>query len=222
MGSGTTKLTAWADGKIRHMAVIPFAGDVITHDIREGCSILHKWAEQLKIQYGQAIGEFAEEEKVVTIPGHNGWEAKEISFRMLAMIIQARMEEIIDSIYFQIEKSFLRHHTVQGIVLTGGTARMENLLQLVKFRTGMDARTGYSQVPVQNPSGLDKSTFLTAIGLLNLSLRNEDPFQANRSLKNLKAGNNNPSQPGNSLLGKIGKSLTQKINFIFEEDDSRI
>ncbi len=105
MGGGTSKVVTYSEGRLTHMAVIPFAGEVITNDIREGCSILLKWAEQLKIQYGQAMGDFAEDEKVVTIPGHNGWEPKEISFKSLAFIIQARLEEIIDSIYFQAEKS---------------------------------------------------------------------------------------------------------------------
>lgn len=138
---------------------------------------------------------------------------------MLAMIIQARLEEIIDSTYFQIEKSFLRHHTVQGIVLTGGTARMENLMQLVKFRTGMDARMGYSQIPIQNPSGLDKTTFLTAIGLLSLSLRKENNLQPGRPLKNPQVNlTEDHTHSGNGLLSKIGKKLSQQINIIFEED----
>jgi cell division protein FtsA len=223
IGGGITKVTSWAEGKLQHLAVIPFAGEAITHDIREGCSILHKWAEQLKVQYGQAIGEFAEEEKVVTIPGHNGWEAKEISFRMLAMIIQARLEEIIDSVYFQIERSFLRQQSVQGIVLYGGTSKLENLLQLVKFRTGMDARIGYSQIPVLNPSGLDKSIFLTAIGLLKFSLKKENTFQSARPVKNSKVSQNeNQDNGGNGFFGKLGKKFTQQISIIFEEEDSKI
>lgn len=223
IGGGTTKVTAWSDGKLMHAAVIPFAGEVITHDIREGCSILHKWAEQLKIQYGQAIGEFAEEEKVVTIPGHNGWEAKEISFKMLAMIIQARLEEIIDSAYFQIERSHLKHQSVQGIVITGGTSKLENLLQLVKFRSGMDARFGYSQVPLLNPTGLDQSVFLTAIGLLKLSLNNENLPLSPRSMKNSKVSRmEDQGNSGNGFFGKLGKKFTQQISIIFEEEDTKI
>lgn len=107
-------MTVFSEGRLIYMAVIPFAGEVITRDIKEGCSILQKWAEQLKIQYGQAMGDFAEEEKVVTIPGHSGWEPKEISFKSLAYIIQARLEEIIDSLLYQIEKSGLLSHSAQG------------------------------------------------------------------------------------------------------------
>src|SRR5690606_41090874 len=69
-------------------------------------------------QYGQALGDFADERKVVTIPGHSGWEPKEISFKSLAFIIQARMEEIIDSVYFQIEQSGIADQLGSGIVIS--------------------------------------------------------------------------------------------------------
>ncbi len=80
IGSGTTKISVYHEGALLHASVIPFGGDVITRDIKEGCAILYKWAEQLKVQYGQALGDFADERKVVTIPGHNGWEPKEIYY----------------------------------------------------------------------------------------------------------------------------------------------
>ncbi|MGC9355507.1 MAG: cell division protein FtsA, partial [Mariniphaga sp.] len=143
IGAGTTKLAVYYEGVMIHTAVIPFGGDVVTKDIKEGCSILPKWAEQLKVQYGQALGDFADERKVVTIPGHNGWEPKEISFKSLAFIIQARMEEIIDSVYYQIEKSGIADQLGSGIVISGGTAGLNNLVSLVKFRTGMDARLAF-------------------------------------------------------------------------------
>ena len=129
-----------------HTSVIPFGGGVITKDIKEGCSILFKWAEKLKVQYGHALGDFADEQKVVTIPGYNGWEPKEISFKSLAFIIQARLEEIIDNVYFQIEKSGIEGQLGSGIVITGGTSNLKNIVALVKFRTGLDARIAFSVV----------------------------------------------------------------------------
>jgi cell division protein FtsA len=140
IGCGTTNLAIFHNNMLIHTAVIPFGGDVVTNDIKGGCSILLKWAEQLKVQYGQALGDFADDQKVVTIPGNNGWEPKEISFRSLAFIIQARIEEIIDSVNFQIEKSGIVDQLGAGIVLTGGTSNLENIISLVKFRTGLDAR----------------------------------------------------------------------------------
>lgn len=140
MGAGTCNLAVFHENMLVYTSVIPFGGDVITKDIREGCSILLKWAEQLKVQYGEALGDFADEQKFVTMPDHNGWEPKEISFRSLAFIIQARVEEIIDCVNGQIEKSKVHDQLGAGIVITGGTSNLKNIISLVKYRTGMDAR----------------------------------------------------------------------------------
>ncbi|MCA1758262.1 MAG: cell division protein FtsA, partial [Bacteroidales bacterium] len=165
IGAGTTKLAVFHEGIMIHGAVIPFGGNVVTQDIKEGCSILPKWAEQLKVQYGQALGDFADERKVVTIPGHNGWEPKEISFKSLAFIIQARMEEIIDSVYFQIEKSGIADQLGSGIVISGGTAGLNNLVSLVKFRTGMDARLAFPVIrPANKTKDFADADYLTALG----------------------------------------------------------
>ena len=88
IGGGTTDVAVYYDNIIRHTAVIPFGGNVVTKDIKEGCAILQRHAEQLKIQYGSALGDIAPEYKVVSIPGISGREPKEISFKSLAYIIQ--------------------------------------------------------------------------------------------------------------------------------------
>ena len=169
IGCGTTNLAIFHDYKLIHTAVIPFAGEVVTNDIKEGCSILYKWAEQLKVQYGQALGDFADDQKVVTIPGHNGWEPKEISFKSLAFIIQARMEEIIDSVNFQIEKSGIADQLGAGIVLTGGTSNLENIVSLVKFRTGLDVRKANLVLGLHEKlKEFNTGEYYTALGLLNI------------------------------------------------------
>ncbi|MFC2129556.1 cell division protein FtsA, partial [Bacteroidota bacterium] len=143
IGGGTTDVAVYYDDVIRHTAVIPFGGNVVTRDIKEGCSILQRQAESLKIQFGSALGDLAQEDKVVTIPGISGRDPKEISFRSLAYIIQSRMEEIIDAVIYEIENSGYMDKLSAGIVLTGGGAMLKNLNQLVKFKTGMDVRIGY-------------------------------------------------------------------------------
>ena len=174
IGCGTTNMAVFLDNNLIHTAVIPFGGEVVTSDIKEGCSILLKWAEQLKVQYGQALGDFADDQKVVTIPGHNGWEPKEISFKSLAFIIQARVEEIIDSVNFQIEKSGVGDHLGAGIVLTGGTSNLDNIISLVKFRTGLDARKGNLVLSLnEKHKELQSSDIFTALGLLNLTAENK-------------------------------------------------
>lgn len=173
IGCGTTNLAIFHDNRLMHTAVIPFGGEVVTNDIKEGCSILLKWAEQLKIQYGQALGDFADDQKVVTIPGHNGWEPKEISFKSLAFIIQARIEEIVDSVNFQIEKSGIADLLGAGIVLTGGTANLDNIISLVKFRTGMDARKANLVLGfTERHKEYQSSDYFTALGLLSMVEKN--------------------------------------------------
>jgi len=184
IGAGTSKIAVYNEGILIHTAVVPFGGDVISKDIKEGCSILPKWAEQLKVQFGEALGDFADEQKIVTIPGHSGWEPKEISFKSLAFIIQARLEEIIDNVYYQIEKSGVAEQMGAGIVIAGGTARLSNLVSLVKFRTGMDARIAF---PVFRPAGEIKNIsypdYFTALGMLKMGLAKVAAPQKERTRK---------------------------------------
>ncbi|MBP1667869.1 MAG: cell division protein FtsA [Bacteroidetes bacterium] len=168
IGGGTTDIAVFYDEIIRHTAVIPFGGNVITKDIMEGCAILSKYAEQLKVQFGSALGDLAQDDKVVTVPGINGREPKEISFKSLAYIIQSRMEEIIDSALFELENSGCMDKLSAGIVLTGGGSLMRNLPQLVKFRSGMDVRIGYPNEKLGNDSTgeVNDPMYSTSVGLL--------------------------------------------------------
>ncbi len=168
IGGGTTDIAVFHDEIIRHTAVIPFGGNVITKDIMEGCAILSKYAEQLKVQFGSALGDLAQDDKVVTVPGINGREPKEISFKSLAYIIQSRMEEIIDSALFELENSGCMDKLSAGIVVTGGGSLMRNLPQLVKFRSGMDVRIGYPNERLGNDSTgeVNDPMYSTSVGLL--------------------------------------------------------
>src|SRR5210317_1155662 len=98
IGGGTTDIAIFHDGIIRHTAVIPFGGDVITEDVKEGCSIIKKHAEELKVKFGSALSDENKDEEIVAIPGLRGRPPKEISLKNLANIIQARMEEIIEQV----------------------------------------------------------------------------------------------------------------------------
>lgn len=168
IGGGTTDVAVFYDDVIRHTAVIPFGGNVVTKDIKEGCSILGRQAELLKTQYGSALGDLAPADKVVTIPGISGREPKEISFKSLAYIIQSRMEEIIDAVMFEIENSGCLDKLSAGIVLTGGGALLKHLPQLVKFRTGLDVRIGYPNLVLADNSfeEINLPMFSTSVGLL--------------------------------------------------------
>jgi cell division protein FtsA len=168
IGGGTTDVAVYYDNIIRHTAVIPLGGNVVTKDIKEGCAILQRHAEQLKIQYGSALGDIAPEDKVVSIPGISGREPKEISFRSLSYIIQSRMEEIIDFVNFEIQNSGYADKLAAGVVITGGGAMLRHLPQLMKFKTAMDVRIG---LPNEHLAGTGKNEinqpmYATAVGLI--------------------------------------------------------
>ncbi len=168
IGGGTTDMALFYDGILRQTVVIPFGGSVITGDIKEGCAVLYKQAESLKTQFGSALGTMAREDAVVTIPGIPGWEPKEISFKSLACIIQARMEEIIELILHHLEKSGYYEKLGAGIVLTGGGALLNHIVQLMKLKSGLDVRVGIPAVlfPENDKEKIQNPTFSTPIGLL--------------------------------------------------------
>ncbi|HOW40826.1 MAG TPA: cell division protein FtsA [Bacteroidales bacterium] len=181
IGGGTTDVAVYYDNIIRHTAVIPFGGNVVTKDIKEGCAILQRHAEQLKIQYGSALGDIAPEDKVVSIPGISGREPKEISFKSLAYIIQSRMEEIIDAVNFEIQNSGYADKLAAGVVITGGGAMLKHLPQLMKFKTAMDVRIGF---PNEHLSGtarneINQPMYATSVGLIMRGFEFLDTYKKN-------------------------------------------
>ncbi|MDP2237746.1 MAG: cell division protein FtsA [Bacteroidales bacterium] len=168
IGGGTTDIAIFYDKVIRHTSVIPFGGDIITEDIREGCTIIKKHAEEVKIKFGSALASENRDDEVVSIPGIRGRPPKEISFRNLASIIQARMEEIVDHVYYEIKNSGLERKLIAGIVLTGGGALLKHIDQLSAFLTGMEVRIGYpnEHLAKGTPDELASPMYATGIGLV--------------------------------------------------------
>ena len=145
IGGGTTDLAIFKDGIIRHTAVIPFGGNVITEDIKEGCSIIEKQAELLKIKFGSAWPGENKDNEIVSIPGLRGRDPKEITLKNLSKIIHARVTEIIEQVYAEIKNyghDEQKKKLIAGIVLTGGVSQLKHLKQLVEYITGMDTRIG--------------------------------------------------------------------------------
>ena len=169
IGGGTTDIAIFQDGIIRHTAVIPFGGNIITNDIREGCKILSRHAEALKIKYGSASASENKENEVVCIPGLRGREPKEITLKNLSNIIQARMEEIIELVNYEIKNSGYSKKLIGGIVVTGGGAQLKHLTQLFEYMTGMDTRIGYPTEHLANSNdieNIESPMFSTGIGLV--------------------------------------------------------
>jgi cell division protein FtsA len=169
IGGGTTDIAIFQDGIIRHTAVIPFGGNVITEDIKEGCTIMKKQAEKLKVKFGSALASESQENEIVCIPGLRGRAPKEISLKNLANIIQARMEEIIEHVHYEIQNSGYGKKLIGGIVVTGGGSQLKHITQLFEFVTGMDTRIGYPNEHLASSENFDNLTspkFATGIGLV--------------------------------------------------------
>src|SRR5210317_745152 len=171
IGGGTTDLAIFKDGIIRHTAVIPFGGNVITEDIKEGCSIIEKQAELLKIKFGSAWPGENRENEIVSIPGLRGRDPKEITLKNLSKIIHARVVEIIEQVYIEIKNyghEEQKKKLIAGIVLTGGGSQLKHLRQLVEYITGMDARIGFPNEHLAGDSdeALSSPSYATAVGLL--------------------------------------------------------
>ena len=178
IGGGTTDLAIFKDGIIRHTAVIPFGGNVITEDIKEGCSIIEKQAELLKIKFGSAWPGENKENEIVSIPGLRGREPKEISLKNLSKIIHARVIEIIEQAYMEIKNyghEEQKKKLIAGIVLTGGGAQLQHIKQLVEYITGMDTRIGYPNEHLAGDSDAETTSpmYATAVGLVLNSLESK-------------------------------------------------
>ena len=175
IGGGTTDLAIFKDGIIRHTSVIPFGGGVITEDIKEGCSIIEKQAELLKIKFGSAWPGENKENEIVSIPGLRGREPKEITLKNLSKIIHARVVEIIEQVYLEIKNyghEEQKKKLIAGIVLTGGGAQLKHIKQLVEYITGMDTRIGYPNEHLAGDSDAETTSplYATAVGLVLNSL----------------------------------------------------
>ncbi|MCL6218415.1 cell division protein FtsA [Zunongwangia pacifica] len=189
IGGGTTDLAIFKDGIIRHTAVIPFGGNVITEDIKEGCSIIEKQAELLKIKFGSAWPGENKDNEIVSIPGLRGREPKEITLKNLSKIIHARVVEIIEQVYLEIKNyghEDQKKKLIGGLVLTGGGAQLKHLKQLVEYITGMDTRIGFpnEHLAGNNDSETTSPMYATAVGLVMNSLEtSKSNFQEEAVLK---------------------------------------
>lgn len=168
IGGGTTDVAIFKDNIIRHTAVLPFGGNIITSDIKQGCMVMQNQAEQLKVKFGKAIADEASENEIVSIPGLRDRTPKEISLKNLAYIIEARMEEIVELVYAEIVRSGYANSLAAGIVITGGGAQLQNLVQLVEYISGMDTRIGYpnEHLGKSKVDAVKSPMYATSVGLV--------------------------------------------------------
>jgi cell division protein FtsA len=216
IGGGTTDIAIFQEGIIRHTAVIALGGDIITEDIKEGCSIIKDQAETLKIRFGSALSSESKDNEIVSIPGLRGREPKEISLKNLANIIQARMEDIIEHIYYEIKNSGYEKRLIAGIVVTGGGAKLKHVAQLIEYMTGMDTRIGYPNEHLAKGSEeIASPMFATSVGLVIKGFELSDSKRVRDELGQI------GKKPKQQKQGGFFDAIFAKTRNFFEEDNDR-
>ncbi len=215
IGGGTTDVAIFQDGIIRHTAVIPFGGNVITEDIKEGCTIIKSQAELLKIKFGSALASENQENEIVSIPGLRGRPHKEISVKNLSAIIQARMEEIVEHVYYEIKNSGYEKKLIAGVVITGGGAQLKHVTQLVEYITGMDSRIGYPNEHLAKSSeDITSPMFATSVGLIIKGLEKLDKQYKKVETTNIPTTIKGHSKPNSS-------GFFDRLKSFFDEDSGQ-
>ncbi|GAB3645582.1 cell division protein FtsA [Echinicola sediminis] len=218
IGGGTTDIAIFYDNIIRHTAVIPFGGNIITSDIKEGCLVMQNQAELLKTKFGRAITEEANPNEIVSIPGLRNRPPKEISVKNLASIIEARMEEIIEMVQSEIMTSGLYKKLAAGIVLTGGGSQLQGVGQLFEYMTGLDTRIGYpnEHLGKSKIEEVKSPMYATTVGLVLAGFKalddREDYYRQRQSIPvGTKQERAKMEMPGKDIFGSIRKRLKDFI-----------
>ncbi len=171
IGGGTTDIAIYHEGILRHTSVLQLAGNVITNDIKEGCSIITTQAEVLKQKFGNCIPNSEEENSIISIPASiRGQESKEIKVSTLSEIIKARVNMILQLVMCDIKTSGYENKLIAGIVLTGGGAKIKNIATLTEYVTGISTRIGESDSNIAKLSSENEDIkhpmYATGIGLV--------------------------------------------------------
>ncbi len=207
IGGGTTDVAIFLGNIIRHTAVIPFGGNIITKDIKSGLEILENQAELLKIKFGSAMYTEEQENVMVSIPGLRGRPPKEIAVRNLSEIIGARYKEIMDLVYHEIKASGYENKLMTGVVLTGGGSLIKNLKQLVAYVTGKETRIGYPNEHLGKESKdiVVSPMYSTGVGLVlkgfEYMKQNPDQYDMIANVSNNNQEKEETSEP--SLMDRI-------------------
>jgi len=209
IGGGTTDVAIFQENTIRHTAVIAIAGKKVTDDVKVGLSVLDDQAEELKHNHGEAYSDMIEEDEVITVPGIAGRPPKELTKSILAKIIQARMEEILEIAAIEIKRSGYADSLSAGVVITGGGSMIKNLTPLANEVLGMDAKVG-------KPKGLsgglieevDHPIYATGVGLVIHALQTGNAASQKPML---------PSSTEGTSVEKVMNKITESMRNWFKE-----
>jgi len=222
IGGGTTDIAIFYENIIRHTAVIPLGGNIITADIKEGCMLMQNQAELLKTRFGKAIPEEANPNEIVSIPGLRNRPPKEISIRNLASIIHARMEEIIEIVQNEIIQSGYYKKLAGGIVLTGGGSQLQCISQLFEYMTGLDTRVGYPNEHLGKSviEDVKSPMYATTVGLVLAGFKSLDDREGAYITRKANAGvkPKNMEKRRDIIANNFFKSIGARLKDMISED----
>jgi len=238
IGGGTTDIAIYYDGIIRHTAVIPFGGDVITKDIKDAFKIMHDQARDLKHQFGIALPQKKYSDRVVVVDGVEGRRSKEINQFMLSRVIEARLKEILGSIYSEIKSVRCENKLGAGIVLTGGGALLADIDKMIETETGLEVRIGYPDRYIDNSSieSINIPIYSTSVGLVlrgyQIILKGDNTFNkvvsqsadkpVDSSKREEKAKVKEESKIGRGFVSTIKSGFKKFTDMAFESEDAKL
>jgi cell division protein FtsA len=224
IGGGTTDIAIFQDKIIRHTAVIPFGGNIVTEDIKEGCLIIRNQAELLKVKFGSALANENQDNEIVSIPGLRGRDPKEISIKTLASIIEARMTEIIEHVHYEIRNSGYDKRLGAGIVVTGGGAQLKHIKQLIEYTTGIDTRIGYPNEHLAKGlvDSVKSPMFATGVGLAIKGLQRIEKTPTQQIEETLNVVQAQAPKPAKTREGLLDKLLKKSTEWFTEDTDKNL
>lgn len=174
----------------------------------------------LKIRFGSALASESRDNEIVSIPGLRGRDPKEISLKNLANIIQARMEDIVEHIFYEIKNSGYAKKLIGGIVVTGGGAKLSHVAQLIEYITGLDTRIGYpNEHLAKGADEVASPMYATSVGLVIKGFENLDLQLAKKQAEN--SQHVSPAKPIASQRGSIFDAIFAKTKGFFEDDNEK-
>ncbi|PHR51613.1 MULTISPECIES: cell division protein FtsA [Cycloclasticus] len=172
IGGGTTDIAVFCDGFIRHTAVIPIAGDQVTNDIAVALRTPTQHADEIKLKYACALTQLVQEDEMIDVPSIGDRPARKISRGNLAEIIEPRYEELMMLVQAELRRSGYEDIVAAGIVLTGGSAKVEGLVELAEEVFHMPVRLGYPQYVSGLSEVVRNPIYATSVGLLLFGQQN--------------------------------------------------
>jgi cell division protein FtsA len=188
IGGGTTDIAVFSDGAIRHTAVIPIAGDQVTNDIAVALRTPTQYANDLKIKYACALRQLAAEDETIEVPSVGDREPRRLARQTLAEVVEPRYEELLSLVQAELRRSGFEEICAAGVVLTGGSAKMEGAIELAEEIFHMPVRLGYPQHISGLVDVVRNPIHSTGVGLLLFGNRQQSGLSSYQLDENSEAG----------------------------------